>query len=287
MIGAPRRTAEVRFAPERMPSEHLYEPQRKETHSVHNAILRTLARMTIRCGGGSSPAGLLSLGIAGAVALSGANALAADSTETPSPGEIYNYIVGFQITTRVMQKLQQDGVEISPEPFRLGIEDQLAGKTPRFTEEQVLASIKTLQAERKGAVAAQSQANLAEGKAFLADNAKKENVVVLDSGLQYVESQAGTGAIPTADTMVMVHYRGTLLNGEEFDSSHARGQPAKFAPGGVVPGFREALLKMREGAKWRVFIPSELAYGERGPGGKIGPNQTLIFDLELLEIVKE
>ncbi len=124
-----------------------------------------------------------------------------------------------------------------------------------------------------------------EGKAFLEENAKNEDVTVLPSGLQYKVLQAGSGGTPTATDRVKTHYSGTLINGEEFDSSYKRNEPAVFPVGGVIPGWVEALQLMQEGAKWELFIPSELAYGSAGAGGAIPPNATLIFQVELLEIV--
>lgn len=229
------------------------------------------------------PKSLLSLAIAGAMTFSHATFGADEKTE---PTDIYNYMVGYQVTAQIVRKLEGDGVTVNPEAFQAGLEDALKQAKPRFTQDEVIAaiqSIQTMQADKDNAVAKE---NYEKGQAFLAENAKKEGVTVTESGLQYIVSEAGDGESPAANSNVLVHYRGTLINGEEFDSSYARGQPARFSPGGVIPGFREALLAMKPGAKWRVFIPSELAYGERGPGGKIGPNETLIFDLELLEVSK-
>lgn len=227
------------------------------------------------------------LSLAAAVVLEAASApLAAAEPTEPAPGAVYNYILGFQVTDRVLQRLGQNGVERSDPDLRAGIEDRLGGKDPRFSEEQVMAAVRTLKAEHEAKTAAQAQASRAEGEAFLAENAKREGIRVLPSGLQYLESEPGTGAQPSADSVVVVHYRGTHINGEEFDSSYARGEPAKFPASGVIPGFREALLNMHEGAKWRIFVPSDLAYGEKGAGDRIGPNETLIFDLELIEVVK-
>jgi FKBP-type peptidyl-prolyl cis-trans isomerase FklB len=127
--------------------------------------------------------------------------------------------------------------------------------------------------------------NKAEGEAFLAENKKKEGVKTLPSGLQYKVIKAGTGKKPKSTDTVTAHYRGTLINGTEFDSSYKRGQPATFpVSGGMIPGWTEALQLMEEGAKWQLFIPSNLAYGEKGAGRDIGPNATLIFEIELVSI---
>ena len=127
--------------------------------------------------------------------------------------------------------------------------------------------------------------NKTEGDAFLAENKKKEGVKTLPSGLQYKVIKAGTGKKPKMNDTVTVNYRGTLIDGTEFDNSYKRGQPATFQVNGVIPGWTEALQLMEQGAKWQLFIPSNLAYGERGaPGGQIGPNATLIFEIELISI---
>jgi FKBP-type peptidyl-prolyl cis-trans isomerase FklB len=129
--------------------------------------------------------------------------------------------------------------------------------------------------------------NLIAGKLFLAKNAKKPGVKVLPSGLQYQVIKAGTGAKPKATDTVVTHYRGTLINGTVFDSSYKRGRPAKFPVNGVIKGWVEALQLMRVGAKWKLFIPQNLAYGARGAGPKIGPYSTLVFEIELIKIVKK
>lgn len=129
------------------------------------------------------------------------------------------------------------------------------------------------------------QTNLEEGNAFLESNKSREGVTTTESGLQYEVITAGTGAKPTADDQVRVHYHGTLIDGTVFDSSVDRGEPATFGVGQVIKGWTEALQLMSVGSKWKVFIPSELAYGERGAGNDIGPNSTLVFEVELLEII--
>lgn len=132
--------------------------------------------------------------------------------------------------------------------------------------------------------AKQGEAAQGKGRDFLATNSQKEGVKMTDSGLQYKVLTDGTGATPKLEDEVSVHYHGTLIDGTVFDSSVDRGQPASFPVSGVIPGWTEALQLMKVGSKWQVYIPSELAYGERGAGGAIGPNETLIFDVELLEI---
>ena len=126
----------------------------------------------------------------------------------------------------------------------------------------------------------------AESKAYMEENAKKDGVVTTDSGLQYEIIEAGDGATPTASDRVIAHYEGTLLDGTVFDSSIQRGEPATFPVNGVIQGWQEALQMMKEGAKWRVVIPGNLAYGPQGAGEMIGPNETLIFDIELIAITQ-
>ena len=133
--------------------------------------------------------------------------------------------------------------------------------------------------EKKG------QKSLEEGKAFLEANKSKEGVKVTPSGLQYKVLVEGTGKTPTKENKVKCHYKGTLINGDEFDSSYKRGQPAEFSLGGMIPGFTEGLQLMKEGGKYQLFIPSELAYGAQGASQKIGPNSVLIFEVELLEVL--
>lgn len=129
-----------------------------------------------------------------------------------------------------------------------------------------------------------AEENLARGEAFIAENGKREGVVSLPSGLQYEVIHGGSGDRPGATDTVVTHYRGTLIDGKEFDSSHRRGEPARFQVNRVIPGWTEALQLMKVGSKWKLFIPSNLAYGERGAGKLIGPNAALVFEIELLEI---
>ena len=129
-----------------------------------------------------------------------------------------------------------------------------------------------------------AEVNKKEGDAFLAANKTKDGVVTLPSGLQYKILTQGTGPKPTPTDSVVCNYKGTLLNGTEFDSSYKRGQPATFPVGGVIKGWTEALQLMPVGSKWQLFVPSDLAYGQRGPGGGIGPNSTLVFEVELISI---
>ncbi|MGB9068031.1 MAG: FKBP-type peptidyl-prolyl cis-trans isomerase [Candidatus Acidiferrales bacterium] len=188
-----------------------------------------------------------------------------------------SYALGINIGTSIKQQpIQLD----LPSLFK-GIKDAEAGTKPVLTEDEMNASLKVVRDE---AAAKVSEANMKEGGAFLAANKAKDGVVTTASGLQYKIITAGTGAKPTNADTVVCNYKGTFINGTEFDSSYKRGKPAEFPVGGVIPGWTEALQLMSVGSKWELYVPSELAYGSRGAGGAIGPNQTLIFEVELLSI---
>jgi len=195
-----------------------------------------------------------------------------------------NYSVGYQIGG----DFKRQGVEIDPKMLVRGIEDALSDEEPLMTPEEMRTTlvdlkkkITTYQQEQQKAAA---EKNLAEGQAFLAENGKKEGVTTLPSGLQYMVIREGTGISPQPTDTVTVHYRGTLLDGTEFDSSYSRNQPATFRADRVIAGWKEALQLMKPGAKYELFIPADLAYGVRGSGSKIGPNSTLIFEVEMLSV---
>lgn len=165
-----------------------------------------------------------------------------------------------------------------------GVEDAFAGQQPRIDGNLINDAFQTIQAKVEASKAEEAQSLAKEGEAFLAENAKREEVTVLESGLQYEVIETGDGETPTKDSVVSTHYRGTLINGKQFDSSYDRGMPAEFPVGGVIAGWTEALQRMTVGSKWKLYIPYHLAYGERGAGGDIGPYQALVFDIELLAI---
>lgn len=184
--------------------------------------------------------------------------------------------------------LRSQSVDVDQNLLIQGLKDALAGSKTLMTEDEARAAITQLQAdirikqEEKQKQAALS--NKTEGEAFLAANKTKEGVVTLPSGLQYKILAPSAGPKPTTSDTVVCNYRGTLINGAEFDSSYKRGQPATFPVGGVIKGWTEALQLMPVGSKWQLFIPSDLAYAERGAGRDIGPNATLIFEVELISI---
>jgi FKBP-type peptidyl-prolyl cis-trans isomerase len=198
--------------------------------------------------------------------------------------ERISYIFGYNMG----QRFAQDGVEIDVDAFASAMQDAADGKQPNLSEEEMQSAMRAFQsmqeAKKAEFIKNMGEDNLKQGEAFLAENAKKEGVKVTDSGLQYKVITAGKGDSPTRDSQVSVHYRGTLLDGTEFDSSYRRGQPAEFGVTQVIPGWTEALLMMQEGDKWEVYIPANLAYGAGGAGREIGPNATLIFEIELLDV---
>lgn len=196
-----------------------------------------------------------------------------------------SYVLGQQIGAN----LKSSGMPLDITTLTQALTEAYGGAAPRLTPEvmqQVMQQFQlAAQAKQKEIQQQAGALCAAEGKTFLEANAKKANVKTLPSGLQYKVEKLGNGPSPTAADQVKVHYRGTLLNGKEFDSSYKRGEPAQFGVGQVIPGWTEALQKMRVGAKWQLYIPAELAYGANGAGNDIPPNSTLIFDVELLEVV--
>lgn len=205
-----------------------------------------------------------------------------------TPKDKQSYAIGINVGKGLSQNLKQSGVDIDPAILVRAIKDVLAGDKQAMTDQEAQETLKTLQADmRKEQQLKQEQLagnNKKEGDEFLAANKSKEGVTTLPDGLQYKILQEGTGPKPTAADSVTVNYRGTLLNGAEFDSSYKRGQPASFNVGGIIKGWTEALQLMPVGSKWQIFIPSDLAYGPRGAGRDIGPNATLVFEVELLSI---
>lgn len=211
------------------------------------------------------------------------------SPSSQSPFKTTKEKASYALGMNVGSSLQRQSVDIDPDVFEKGLKDAMSGGKTLLTEEEARAALMELQndvrakQEEKTKLALEN--NKKEGDAFLAANKTKEGVVTLPSGLQYKILKQGTGPKPTAGDTVECNYRGTLINGTEFDSSYKRGQPATFPVSGVIKGWTEALQLMPVGSKWQLFIPPNLAYGERGtPGGEIGPNATLIFEVELLSI---
>jgi len=173
---------------------------------------------------------------------------------------------------------------VSLEAILAGLTDAFTGQQSRVSEEEMSASFKVIRDIMQAEAAAKAEAAAGAGLAFLAENAKRDGVTVLASGLQYEVLSAGSGAMPTREDTIRAHYHGTLIDGSVFDSSYDRGQPAEFPVGGVIAGWTEALQLMNAGSKWRLYVPSELAYGEQGVGS-IPPHSVLVFDVELLDVL--
>jgi FKBP-type peptidyl-prolyl cis-trans isomerase len=212
-----------------------------------------------------------------------AEATASETSELSTLNQKVSYIIGLNMG----QNLKNDEVEVDIKALNMALEDAMAGRESRLTEEVIQQSMtafqEMLQAKRAESVALVADANAKEGAEFLAANGLEEGVVTTESGLQYRVITEGEGAKPAATDTVSVHYRGTLLDGTEFDSSYKRGEPVSFPVGKVISGWTEALQLMGEGSKWELFIPSDLAYGPGGANPNIGPNATLKFEVELLK----
>ncbi len=205
---------------------------------------------------------------------------AQDSEDLSSNVEIFSYGVGLQIG----QQLKRQGLDgLDVDAISLAIEDILQERDLRISMDEMRTAATAYQNELNAEKLAASEKNKADGEKFLEENGTKDGVVVLDSGLQYRIVESGAGDKPTETDTVVVHYRGRLLDGTEFDSSFGRGEPTELTVGQVIPGWQEALQLMPVGAIWEVWIPAPLAYGSDG-AGSIGPNQTLHFDIQLIEI---
>jgi FKBP-type peptidyl-prolyl cis-trans isomerase len=206
--------------------------------------------------------------------------------ELNTPADSAGYAIGLLVGENNKQQINNapGGDNVNLEAMAAAFRTAALGEEAKISVEEADKIIRTyFEAEGKK----QGQLNLEEGNAFLEQNLKQQDVKSTESGLQYVVMVEGKGPKPEAEDRVRVHYHGTLIDGTVFDSSVDRGEPAVFGVNQVIPGWTEALQLMTVGSKWKVFIPAELAYGERGAGGDIGPNSVLIFEVELLEIVEE
>lgn len=220
-----------------------------------------------------------------------AEAPAAPAAEAPAAAGLeseekkISYIIG----NNIGQNIKQDNLDLDIDAFVRGLEDVLEEREPALSEEEMMTTMQAFQqkmmAEQQQEMAAEAEENAAAALAFLTENSERDEVTTTESGLQYEVLEEGDGERPASDDTVTVHYTGSLIDGTVFDSSVERGQPANFAVDQVIPGWTEALQLMPAGSKWRLYIPSDLAYGDQGAGGgAIGPNETLIFEVELIEI---
>ncbi len=221
-----------------------------------------------------------------AVGCSAEEAKVAPELKLETPKDRISYTIGVNIG----QDFKGQEIDVDTDILLMGLKESLEGKELKLTDEEMVAEIQAFQQKMQAKMAAEMEAsageNQAAGEAFLAENANKEGVVVTESGLQYKVLEAGEGDSPGVADVATVHYKGTLIDGTQFDSSYDRGQPATFPVGGVIAGWTEALQLMQPGAKWQLFIPSALAYGERGAGQDIGPNAALLFEVELISVEK-
>ena len=192
-----------------------------------------------------------------------------------------SYGIGMQMGEQLSSAFS--GVSLSA--ALAGIEDAFADNEPRVNPAEINQAFQIIQQQLKAQQAQNASKFAADGEAFLQQNAERAEVTVLPSGLQYEILETGTGDKPSASSTVRTPYRGTLIDGTEFDSSYSRNQPTEFPVNGVIAGWTEALQLMPVGSKWKLYIPYQLAYGEQGAGGAIGPYQALIFDIELLDIL--
>lgn len=204
--------------------------------------------------------------------------LVVQAAELKTQEQRFSYALGVQLG----KNLKNQNISVDGAAFTAAIVDVMQENPLQLTPQELTQAMQNAQQSAITARKERGQAALIAGKKFLEENTKKEGVVVLPSGLQYIELEPGKGESPEENAKVTVHYKGSLINGTEFDSSYKRGKPTSFRLNGVVKGFREALSRMKAGANWQVFMPSDLAYGPRGAGKNIGPNETLIFDIKLI-----
>jgi FKBP-type peptidyl-prolyl cis-trans isomerase FklB len=219
------------------------------------------------------------------IMLVASTALAAETSGLKTPQDKASYAIGMDMGN----SLKKNGVDVNPDALVKGIKDVLTSQKTDLTDQEagtILTELqKEMQGKRQEKMKAQGEKNKTDGEAFLAENMKKEGVKTLPSGLQYKVIAEGKGKSPSATDTVTVQYTGKFIDGTEFDSSLKRGQAATFALNSVIKGWTEALQLMKEGSKWQLFIPSSIAYGETGTvGGPIGPNATLIFEVELVSV---
>ena len=225
-------------------------------------------------------------GAAAAALLLAGHGSAGDAPKLTDQKDKVSYSIGIDIGNN----LKRQSIDIAPDLLAKGVQDAMSGGETLLSAEEMRETLIALQKETMAKAQEQrkqvAEKNKKEGETFLAGNRKKEGVVTLPSGLQYKVVKAGDGASPKETDTVETNYRGTLIDGTEFDSSYKRGQAAVFPVNGVIPGWTESLQRMKVGDKWQLFLPPELAYGEQG-AGPIGPNSTLIFDVELMSVKRE
>ncbi len=216
----------------------------------------------------------------------GSGLIAAEKNPLKDERDRISYSIGLSIGSN----FKQQSIDIMIEPFTDGVRDALLNRKPKLTDQEIKTTMEAFQNQMRAKMQEkkdlQAGQNLTEGETFLKQNGAKEGIITTASGLQYKILKKGTGPKPKLTDTVATHYTGKLLNGQVFDSSYKRNAPATFPVNGVIKGWTEALQLMETGSKWQLFIPANLAYGNRGAGNVIGPNATLVFEIELLEIKK-
>ena len=198
--------------------------------------------------------------------------------------QMVSYTLGYQIGGQLAVQIREGEVDVDPEAFAQAIADVLSGRPPAMTSAQMEAALEMLQHQQNSRRNTTAETGQSRGEAFQVEYSQRQGVVATASGLQYRVIETGEGRSPGPADTVVVHYVGQLIDGTEFDSSKGRGTPATFSLGGIIPGWQEVLQLMREGDIWEVVIPSELAYGAQGAGASIGPNETLVFEIELISV---
>ena len=209
-------------------------------------------------------------------------ALITNAAEIKTEQQQLSYIYGVQFG----QNLKNDGFILDMDAFKAGFDDMINDNPPKIDQATAQRVIQSYQQQKQILLAEKAASKQKESEAYLANNAKEEGVKTSVSGLQYKVLKEGTGKSPTAQDKVVAHYTGKLLDGTVFDSSHERGEPATFPVSGVIKGWQEVLPMMKEGGHWQIVVPANLAYGDRGIGNVIGPNETLLFDIELISVEK-
>ena len=198
--------------------------------------------------------------------------------------QMFSYTLGYQIGGQLAAQIREGGLDLDPDAFAQAIADVLSGRPPAMATAEMEAALEMRQQQEKVRQNDAAETGRPRGEAFQVEYSQRQGVVATASGLQYRVIETGEGRSPGPADTVVVHYVGRLIDGTEFDSSRDRGTPATFSLGGIIPGWQEALQLMHEGDVWEVVIPSELAYGARGAGTSIGPNETLVFEIELISV---
>ena len=212
------------------------------------------------------------------------SAVADEQSLIQTDQQMVSYTLGYQIGGQLAAQIREGEVDLDPDAFAQAIADVLAGRPPAMTSVQMEAALEMFQQQQNSRRNSAAETGQSRGEAFQVEYSQRQGVVATASGLQYRVIEMGEGRSPGPADTVVVHYVGQLIDGTEFDSSRGRGTPATFSLGGIIPGWREALQLMHEGDIWEVVIPSGLAYGAQGAGASIGPNETLIFEIELISV---